>query len=127
MESIELIAGFEGYFTPELKSPGVEMPFEGDYTQQMYAQQMIDEYIEAGIPPEQVWPQSFNWPDVYYWIVNTTFGDQAVALDDNYESTNEEIDGYLDELVANNVQIVAPPMQRLVEAAPDADNLVRKE
>lgn len=102
------------------------MPYEGNYTQQMYAQQMIDEYIEAGVPPEQVWPQSFNWEDVYYWIQNTTYGDQAVALDENYESTNEEIDAYLDELVANNVKIVAPPMQRLVDAAPDTDNLVRK-
>ena len=123
-ESIELISGFDGYFTPELKTPDVEMPYEGDYTQEMYAQQMIDEYIEAGIPPERVWPQSFYWPDVYYWIENTEYGEQAVALDENYESTNEEIDAYLDELVSNNVNIVAPPMQRLVDADPDSDNLV---
>lgn len=120
-----MIKEFGGYFTPELKLPDVDMPFEGDYTQQMYAQQMIDEYVAAGIPPEQVWPQSFNWPDVYYWIANTTYGDQAVALDENYEATPEELDVLLDELVANKVKIVAPPMQRLVDAAPDSGNLVR--
>mmetsp|Transcript_12645 Transcript_12645/g.27691 ORF Transcript_12645/g.27691 Transcript_12645/m.27691 type:complete len:95 (+) Transcript_12645:728-1012(+) len=27
------------------------------------AQKMIDEYIELGIPPEDVWPQSFNSSD----------------------------------------------------------------
>jgi glycerophosphoryl diester phosphodiesterase len=125
-ESIELIGEFEAYFTPELKLPEVEMPFEGDYTQEMYAQQLIDEYIEAGIPPKKVWPQSFNWPDVYYWIENTDYGDQAVALDEN-EASNEEIDEYLDVLVEKNVKIVAPPMQKLVDAAPDTDNLVREK
>ena len=120
-----MIAGYDGYFTPELKTPSVEMPYEGDYTQEDYAQQMIDEYVAAGIPPSQVWPQSFNWPDVYYWIENTDFGDQAVALDDNYEATNEELDVLLDELVANNVRIVAPPMQRLVDADPDSEYLMK--
>lgn len=121
-----MIAEFEGYFTPELKFPEVEMPFQGNYTQEMYAQQMVDEYIEAGIPPEQVWLQTFHWPDLYYWLANTTYGGQAVALDETEYASNEEIDKNLDELVANNVAIVAPPLQFLVEAAPDTENLVRK-
>jgi glycerophosphoryl diester phosphodiesterase len=36
--------------TPELKSPSVKMPFQGDYTQEAYAQQMIDEYKTARVP-----------------------------------------------------------------------------
>ena len=98
------------------------MPYEGDYTQEAYAQQMIDEYVTAGIPPSHVWPQSFNWDDVIYWISNTDFGDQAVALDDNYESTNDEIDESLDYMVANGIKIVAPPMQRLVDASEESEN-----
>ena len=47
-ESIELIKSYNGKFTPELKIPEVEMPFEGNFTQEDYAQKMIDEYIEAG-------------------------------------------------------------------------------
>jgi glycerophosphoryl diester phosphodiesterase len=123
-EYIEYVGELGAYYTPELKAPEVEMPFQGNYTQEMYAQQMIDEYIEAGVPPEHVWPQSFVMTDVYYWIQNTDYGDQAVALDET-EFTNEEIDAFLDELVANNVNIVAPSMQKLVDAAPDTDNLVR--
>ena len=66
-ESIELIKSFNGKFTPELKAADVEMPYEGDYSQEDYAQQMIDDYIEAGVDPKDVWPQSFNTDDVIYW------------------------------------------------------------
>jgi glycerophosphoryl diester phosphodiesterase len=120
-ESIALIGSNGGYFTPELKSPSVEMPFMGSYTQQDYAQQMIDEYVLTDVPPSKVWPQSFNVEDVFYWIDNTEYGSQAVALDDNYDFTNDELDTYLDLLVSRGVSIVAPPMQRLVEPAPDSE------
>jgi len=124
-ESIELIAEHGSYFTPELKSPDVEMPYEGDYTQEMYAQQMINEYIDAGIPPEQVWPQSFNVEDVIYWVDNTDYGAQAVALEDFIDVENvTQIDTWLDLLVDSNTNIVAPPMQKLVKAAPEAELLM---
>ncbi len=67
MESIELIQEYGAKFTPELKTPQVEMPYEGDYSQTDYAQQMIDEYIAAGVEPSDVWPQSFLWSDAVYW------------------------------------------------------------
>ena len=44
------------------------MPFDGDYTQDKYAQQMIDEYKAAGISPADVFPQSFHLRDVLYWL-----------------------------------------------------------
>ncbi|MEL6745187.1 MAG: glycerophosphodiester phosphodiesterase family protein, partial [Pseudomonadota bacterium] len=69
-ESIELFKNLGVKFTPELKSPSVPMPYEGDYTQAMYAQQMIDEYKAAGVSPEDVFPQSFNLQDLLYWIEN---------------------------------------------------------
>ena len=47
-ESTELFKRLGTKMTPELKSPSVAMPFEGDYTQDAYAQQMIDEYKAAG-------------------------------------------------------------------------------
>ena len=65
-ESIALFKELDVGFTPELKAPSVEMPFEGDYTQDAYAQQMIDEYKAAGIPPGDVFPQSFQLRDVLY-------------------------------------------------------------
>ena len=120
-ESIKIISSMGGKFTPELKSPEVPMPYMGTFTQEMYAQKLIDEYIEAGISPKRVWPQSFNKEDVYYWVANTDFGAQAVALDPNDDTTEEEVEAWIDELQANGVQIVAPPVWRLVEPAPDTD------
>lgn len=120
-ESIELIKSYNGKFTPELKSADVDMPYEGIYSQEDYAQQMIDEYIEAGINPKDVWPQSFNVDDVIYWVKNTNFGDQAVALDDKYEATEEEYRAWHTILKDNDVKIVAPPMWMLVKHDPNTE------
>ncbi|KAJ8604364.1 hypothetical protein CTAYLR_002560 [Chrysophaeum taylorii] len=47
---------------------------------------VITEYIDAGIDPADVWLQSFNSPDIAFWIANypATFGAQAVFLDEAY-------------------------------------------
>lgn len=124
-ESIELIASKGGKFTPELKTPMVPMPYMGDFTQEDYAQKMIDEYVDAGVPPRRVWPQSFLHDDVYYWIDNTDYGEQAVALDGDYESTADEFGDLFDELASRGVNIVAPPMQRLVEPDPGRTLLMK--
>ncbi|CCF44264.1 glycerophosphoryl diester phosphodiesterase, partial [Colletotrichum higginsianum] len=104
-------------FSPELKLPEVEMPFEGDYTQEQYAQQLIDEYKEAGVAPERVWPQSFHYPDVLYWLkAEPTFGKQAVLLDENGDTpeTFPLAVGNLTEYAAAGVKIMAPPLYYLV-------------
>ncbi|HEU0223134.1 MAG TPA: glycerophosphodiester phosphodiesterase, partial [Paracoccaceae bacterium] len=119
-ESIELFKSLGAKFTPELKAPSVEMPFEG-WTQEDYAQAMIDEYKAAGIPPEDVWPQSFNLADMLYWIrAEPEFGRQAVYLDDRYETAGlDPLDPAtfkpgMEELKAMGVNYVAPPMWMLV-------------
>ncbi|KAI2495656.1 glycerophosphodiester phosphodiesterase [Fragilaria crotonensis] len=117
-ESIQIIKSLGGKFTPELKSPEVPMPFMGTFSQEDYAQKLIDEYVAARVPPKNVWPQSFYAPDVYYWVANTDYGAQAVALDPDDTSTEAEVEDWINELVANGVQIVAPPMWRLVDPAP---------
>ena len=114
-ESIELIGSYDSKFTPELKGPSVEMPF-GDFTQEDYAQKMIDEYIAAGVPPSDVFPQSFNDEDVIYWVENTEYGDHAVALDNKYDASPEEFMAWHERLQENGVKIVAPPMWMLVAA-----------
>ena len=116
-ESIKLIEHLGAKFTPELKSPEVEMPYQGDYTQEDYAQQMIDEYKKAGISPDKVWAQSFNFDDVLYWIDNEPqFGRQAVFLDDRpYNEPGFEASlADFESLHARGVQIVAPPMFALL-------------
>lgn len=120
-ESIELFKDLDAKFTPELKSPQVEMPFEGDYTQEMYAQQLIDEYKDAGVKPRDVWPQSFNLNDVFYWIRNEKqYGKQAVYLDGRYDLEEFDFEDpstwspTMEELVDHGVRIIAPPTWMLV-------------
>ena len=114
-ESIELFKKLGVKMTPELKSPSVSMPFDG-FTQEMYAQKMIDEYKTAGVKPRSVFAQSFNADDVYYWLDHEPrFGKQAVFLEDvNAPSDIPGAMNRLDDLVANGVQIVAPPLWALV-------------
>lgn len=121
-ESIALFKSLGAKFTPELKSPAVEMPFNG-FTQADYAQKLIDEYKSAGIPASDVWAQSFNLDDVLYWIENEPeFGKQAVFLDASYD-----LEGFdhnnpatfphdFAALHAKGVNYIAPPMWMLVTA-----------
>ena len=84
-ESIDLIRSLGGKFAPELKGPAVRMPFNG-FSQEDYAQKLIDEYKAAGVPPSDVWAHSFNLNDVLYWIrAEPEFGAQAVFLDASYQ------------------------------------------
>ena len=123
VESIELFKKLKVKFTPELKSPSVEMPYEGDYTQEDYAQQMIDEYKAAGVKPLNVWAQSFNLDDVRYWINNEPgFGKQAVYLDNRVYTDDTFVPTLADmqALKAQGVNIIAPPTFALVTL--DANN-----
>ena len=115
-ESIELFKGLDVKMTPELKSPSVPMPYLGTYTQQDYAQQMIDEYKAADVKPQNVFAQSFDLNDVLYWINHEPmFGKQAVYLDD-IDSTVEPYPSLsdLETLHAQGVNIIAPPMWALL-------------
>jgi len=119
-ESIELFKSLGVKFTPELKAPSVEMPFNG-FSQQDYAQKMIDEYKAAGVPAKDVWAQSFNLDDVLYWIEHEPeFGKQAVYLDDRYEKPGFDpmdpagLKPSMAELKAMGVNYIAPPMWVLV-------------
>ncbi len=114
-ESIELFKRLGVQMTPELKSASVAMPFNG-FTQQAYAQKLIDEYKQAKVPPQRVWPQSFNRDDVLYWVNNeAAFGRQAVYLDDAdsvKELPNEaELRAYKEQ----GIRIVAPPLFALLK------------
>ncbi len=114
-ESIALFKKLGVGMTPELKEASVPMPFNG-YTQDMYRQQMIDEYKQAGVAPSRVWPQSFSIDDIYYWIAHEpTFARQAVALIPG--DLPEELPHFsaFVEMRARGVQIVAPPTWALVK------------
>jgi glycerophosphoryl diester phosphodiesterase len=113
-ESIELFKRLGVKMTPELKSASVNMPFDG-FTQEAYAQKMIDEYKRAGVHPTRVWAQSFDLRDLQYWVrYEPTFGRQAVYLDD--ANTVEDLPTKADLMNYKNqgINIVAPPIFALL-------------
>ena len=122
-ESIELFKSLGVKFTPELKTPTVNMPMDG-FSQQDFAQKMIDEYKAAGVPPADVWAQSFRLEDVLYWIKNEPeFGKQAVYLDGRYDIEGfdpmkpETFEPSMGELKNMGVNYIAPPIWVLITTA----------
>ncbi|WP_199610617.1 glycerophosphodiester phosphodiesterase family protein [Flocculibacter collagenilyticus] len=124
-QSIELFKSLNVKMTPELKSPAVTMPFDG-FSQQQYAQKMLDEYVNAQVPASDVFPQSFNLEDVKYWINNAPdFAAQSVYLDGRYDQAGFDPQNQatwqpsMHELVADGVKIIAPPLWMLVTLGSD--------
>jgi glycerophosphoryl diester phosphodiesterase len=115
-ESIELISRLGAKSTPELKAPSVIMPYEGTYTEEMYAQQMIDEYKVARVPASHVFAQSFDLDDVLYWLRHEPrFGAQAVYLDDRVDGGDDaELVARMADIAAKGVKIIAPPIRALI-------------
>lgn len=108
-EAVALFQKLNVKMTPELKSASVPMPFEG-FTQQAYAQKLIDELVAAKVPPSRVWPQSFDKNDVLYWVNSTpAYGRQAVYLDDAETTADLPTAAELAAYKAQGIQIVAPP------------------
>lgn len=138
-ESIELFKKLGVKMTPELKTPSVDMPFDG-MSQEDYAQKMVDEYKCAHVNPKKVFAQSFNYSDILYWVKQTPkFGKQAVYLDGRaYGETAQDRELFPDfdqndaatwagrtmkDIKADGVNYVAPPMWVLVKLD-DSNNIV---
>jgi glycerophosphoryl diester phosphodiesterase len=120
-ESIALIKSLGAKFTPELKAPEVPMPFDGDYSQEKYATQMLQAYKAAGIPPGDVFAQSFSLADILFWVkTEPAFAAQAVYLEDRYEKQGldpnkpETSKPSMTELKASGVKILAPPIYAML-------------
>jgi glycerophosphoryl diester phosphodiesterase len=119
-ESITMFKKAGVKMTPELKSASVPMPFDG-FSQEDYAQKMLDEYVSAGVPASQVYPQSFSLADVEYWIANNAaFGQQAVFLDGRYDEAGFDPQNSatwtpsMQDLKNQGLEYIAPPLWMLV-------------
>ena len=118
-ESIALFTRLGVKMTPELKSASVNMPFDG-FSQENYAQKMIDEYKVANVPATQVFAQSFNKNDVLYWVKNEpAFGKQAVFLDSASKVADLPNLAQLQSYKKDGIQIVAPPIFALLDVRDD--------
>lgn len=114
---IPLVNSWGLKYTPELKTPEVKMPFDG-YTQQQYAQDLVNKFRQYNIDPSRVWLQSFLPDDIFYWIDNEPkFGAQAVYLDERVDTPA----GYanatasIPALAARGVKVMAPAMFALTK------------
>ena len=129
-ESIELFRSLGVGMTPELKSPEVPMPFDG-FSREEYAQRLIDEYVRAGIPASEVYPQSFDLNDVLYWVAGTPqFGARAVLLDgrDPVEMhRNPPLIREFESLRARGVETIAPPVATLLRSSADGSGIEPSE
>ncbi|KAG5929889.1 hypothetical protein E4U42_004081 [Claviceps africana] len=118
---IAMVEALGRHHTPELKAPEVPMPFAGDYTHDMYAQQMIDAYKEAGVPASRVMAQSFEARTLRYWLdKEPAFGKRAILLDESADA------GRMADTVNNltlyarqGIRTMAPPMHYLVQVGAD--------
>lgn len=128
---IDLVSSLPGLrnFTPELKTPpaAVPMPFHG-YTQQMYAQDFIDTFKNHSIDPSRVWPQSFLYDDILFWLKNDhAFGKNAIFLDqrgDTPAGLATAIAG-MPKVKADGVNIIGPPFQTLLSiGGPGNDTII---
>ncbi len=123
-ESIQLNKRLGVGHTPELKAGNPTRVNAVFGSQAKYAQAMINEFKRAGVPPRDVWPQSFNVDDVLYWIrYEPAYGRQAVYLDDVDPSAGipRLAAAELQNLRRQGVRIFAPPIPALL--AVDEPNL----
>ena len=125
-ESIELFKSLGVKMIPELKAPQVPMPFSftngTQWTQEQYAQALVDEYRAHSVAPSDVYLQSFDLDDVKYWINNEPeFGKQAAWLDGRYRDRSFNVakprswDPSMDELVDAGLTTLAPPIWMMLD------------
>jgi glycerophosphoryl diester phosphodiesterase len=112
--------------TPELKAGDPQRIAQVFGGQAQYAQKAIDELVDAGVDPRDVFLQSFNKADILYWIQNAPeFGRQAVYLDSVDPTANPPVPRLtvdeLRQLRRDGVRYLAPPIPALLDVDPSAE------
>jgi glycerophosphoryl diester phosphodiesterase len=116
-------------FTTEAKLPAVQMPFQGNYTQEDFLDQIVGEFNESSIHPSRVWLQSFELSDILYWIRSApAFGQQAIFLDERVETpevyTAVSSLESMRNLSSSGVKIIAPAFPYLLAVDNSTNSIV---
>jgi glycerophosphoryl diester phosphodiesterase len=121
-ESIKLFQQQGVKMIPELKQPRVEMPFEGSYYYEDYADQFVQEYVDAGVNSSDVLFQTFDLQIVYHWLEHAgKYKKRIVYLDDRLDSDSdlirhpEKLTPSFSELASRGLTAIAPPLWVLVD------------
>jgi glycerophosphoryl diester phosphodiesterase len=91
------------------------MPFHG-YTQQQYALDMLAAFRAKNIDPARVWPQSFLYDDILFWLKEAhDFGKQAIFLQE-YDTPADVAAAMqnLTDVKAAGVNIIGPSIPMLI-------------
>jgi glycerophosphoryl diester phosphodiesterase len=122
-ESIRLIDSLGADMIPELKRPDPGLALPQALERPALARQLIGEYLDAGIAPERVTPQSYVLDDLRFWLAEfPAFGVRAAWLDPRaqeeptFDPRNPASwKPSMADLVAAGVKILAPPMPVLLD------------
>lgn len=86
---------------------------------------MISEYTEAGVNPENVWPQSFLLDDVVFWVNQMPeFGNQAVFLDQKANDPDNVSMAYMEGLAQQGSHFGASDLENADSGWQSADRTV---
>jgi glycerophosphoryl diester phosphodiesterase len=110
---IELLRPTGVNFIPELKKaelpPGLSL--------EAYRRRIVDDYREAGVPPERVYLQSFDLEDIRFWRrYAPEYARNAVWLDGRYKERGfdparpERLRPSMAELAAEGLHYLSPPL-----------------
>lgn len=119
-EMIELASELGIKMNPELKPVPdyIDMPYQGDYSREDFAQDFIDAFKEANVDPDNVLPISFDLDNVMYWINNDPrFGRDAGWLDGRYPENPDDPSTWspsMKELFDRGLRTISPPMWMLL-------------
>jgi glycerophosphoryl diester phosphodiesterase len=115
-EYIHLMKSFGVKMIPELKKPVVKMPFGGFSTRDL-EQKIIDQYIEAQVPPEDVFLQSFERENIDFWnTYDRRYGKRAVFLQDNIDDFRDPHNWpNFTEIYLSGINFISPPMWMLTD------------
>jgi len=119
-EMIELASELGIKMNPELKPVAdyIDMPYQGDYSRENFAQDFIDALKEANVDPDNVLPISFDLDNVMYWINNTPrFGRDTGWLDGRYPENPDDPSTWspsMKELFDRGLRTISPPIWMLL-------------
>ena len=128
-ESIVLFQSFGAQFTPELLSQEFDKDADSDdntITHDDIRKRIVQDYIDAGVPPEEVFLQSAYLEDIEFWIEHfPEYGQNAVFVDDRmarykegWEKHEETVEAF-EALTTKGIRTVSPGMPVLLDLDED--------
>ena len=122
-ESVRLISSHDRKHIPELKRMDPQTLRSLNLTVEQYAVLLLKEYQALGVSPDRIFPQSFSWEVIEFWITHyPEYAKNVVFLDGRgripgFRSTQANMNS----MYEKGLRIIAPPIPMLVEVNDQGD------